>query len=95
MKIEWTLLAQADLKHIYAYIHEDDPQAAISVLGAIRNAIRGQLKTSPLSGRSGRVKNTRELIIPRLPYIVAYRIGISSIQILRVLHGAQQWPEKL
>ncbi len=95
MKIEWTSLAQSDLKHIYAYIHEDDPQAAIAVLEAIRNAIRGQLKTSPLSGRTGRVKNTRELVVPKLPYIVAYRVGKSSIQIIRVLHGAQRWPDSL
>jgi len=95
MKIEWTSLALADLKHIYGYIHEDNPQAAVSVLAAIRRAVRGQLNTSPQSGRIGRVKDTRELVIPRLPYIVAYRISNSKIQILRVLHGAQRWPDEL
>jgi toxin ParE1/3/4 len=95
MKVEWTSLAQADLKHIHGYIHEDNPSAAIAVLGMIRNAVHGQLKTSPLSGRVGRVEGTRELVIPRLPYIVAYRIGNSGIQIIRVLHGAQRWPQAL
>ena len=95
MKIEWTLLALKDLKHIHGYIHEDNPQAAVSVLAAIRRATRGQLNTSPQSGRSGRVKDTRELVIPGLPYFVAYRVPSSKIQILRVLHGAQCWPETL
>ena len=95
MKIEWTILAYADLKHIHDYISEDNPQAAIAVLAAIRSAVRGQLKTSPLSGRIGRVADTRELMVPRLPYIVAYRIDASSVQILRVLHGAREWPELL
>lgn len=95
MKIEWTSLALADLKHIYGYIHDDNPQAAIAVLATIRRAVRGQLNTSPQSGRIGRVIDTRELVIPRLPYIVAYRMSNSKIQILRVLHGAQRWPETL
>ena len=95
MKIEWTSLALKDLKHIHGYIHEDNPQAAISVLAAVRRAVRGQLNTSPQCGRIGRVKDMRELVIPRLSYIVACRIFNSTIQILRVLHGAQRWPETL
>jgi len=93
MRIEWTTLAEADLKHIFAYINDDNPTAAVKVIAAIRQAVRGQLSTSPFSGRIGRVKNTRELVIPRLPYIVAYRVTDVSIQILRVLHGAQRWPK--
>jgi toxin ParE1/3/4 len=92
MRIEWSTLADADLKHIYAYISEESPKAAVAVLSAIRRAVRGQLATSPMSGRVGRVAGTRELVVPRLPYLVAYRIGHSRVQILRVLHGAQRWP---
>jgi toxin ParE1/3/4 len=93
MRIEWTALADADLKHIFGYIHQDSPKAAVGVLASIRRAIRGQLATSPLSGRVGRVEGTRELVIPRLPYIVAYRVTDKTVQILRVLHGAQRWPQ--
>ena len=93
MRIEWTKLADADLKHIYSYIKRDSPNAAVAVLASIRRAVRGQLSISPLSGRFGRVSGTRELIVPRLPYIVAYRVTGSSIQVLRELHGAQRWPE--
>ncbi len=45
-------------------------------------------------GRPGRVKGTRELVVTRTPYIVAYRLKRQSIQILRVLHGARLWPER-
>jgi toxin ParE1/3/4 len=93
MRIEWTKLANADLKHIHAYIRQDSPKAAIAVLASIRRALRGQLATSPLSGRIGRVDGTRELVVPRLPYIVAYRVTGTGVQILRVLHGAQRWPQ--
>ena len=49
----------------------------------------------PEIGRPGRIDGTRELIIQRTPYIVAYRIATKSIRILRVLHGAQMWPQEL
>jgi toxin ParE1/3/4 len=44
-------------------------------------------------GRPGRVKGTRELVIVGTPYIVAYRIKGDAVQVLRVLHGAQKWPQ--
>ena len=95
MQIQWTTLAEADLKHIFAYISRDNQTAAVKVIAVIRTAVRGQLLTSPFSGRPGRVKDTRELIVPRLPYIVAYRVTDHNIQILRILHGAQRWPKSL
>jgi toxin ParE1/3/4 len=43
-------------------------------------------------GRAGRVRGTRELVVPGLPYIVIYRVRKDTIQIARILHGAQLWP---
>jgi len=37
----------------------------------------------------------RELVIVRTPYIAAYQIADDTVKILRILHGAQQWPEEL
>lgn len=36
----------------------------------------------------------RELVIPRLPYIVAYRIRGEVIEVVRVLHTSRMWPER-
>ncbi|HET7560985.1 MAG TPA: type II toxin-antitoxin system RelE/ParE family toxin [Rhodanobacteraceae bacterium] len=49
----------------------------------------------PVSGRPGRVEGTRELVIERTPYIAAYRIQSDTVRVLRVLHGALQWPNSL
>jgi plasmid stabilization system protein ParE len=43
--------------------------------------------------REGRVKGTGELVISRSPFIVVYRVKGKRIEILRILHGAQQWPK--
>jgi toxin ParE1/3/4 len=53
------------------------------------------LAGSPALGRPGRVAGTRELVIPRTPYIVPYRVNGDVVQIITVLHDAQRWPDKL
>lgn len=41
----------------------------------------------------GRVPGTRELIVVDTPYIIPYRVIEDRVRLLRVLHGAQLWPE--
>jgi toxin ParE1/3/4 len=94
MRLEWSRLAQADREAIFDYIEADSPQAAILVDDRIRIQV-GSLERFPESGRPGRVDATRELVIDRTPYIAAYRIVGHTVRILRVLHGAQQWPEEI
>jgi toxin ParE1/3/4 len=94
MQLKWSIFAQADREAIFDYIEADSPQAAITVDDRIREQIEGLMKF-PEMGRPGRVDGTRELVIQRTPYIAAYRIAGKTVRILRVLHGAQMWPEEL
>jgi toxin ParE1/3/4 len=48
----------------------------------------------PAIGRPGRVPGTRELVVPRTPFIVPYRLQRNTLQILRIFHGARRWPER-
>lgn len=92
MKLEWSLFAVADREQIFDYIEADNPNAAVSMDDRIESGIEILLQF-PLSGRAGRVDGTRELVIAGTPYIAAYRVAGDTIRILRVLHGAQQWPD--
>ena len=47
----------------------------------------------PRKGHAGRVSGTRELVVTGTPYIVAYRLEATAIQILSILHDARRWPE--
>ena len=94
MRLEWSRFAQADREAIFDYIEADSPQAAITVDDRIRQQVE-ELMKFPEIGRPGRIDGTRELIIRRTPYIAAYRIAGKTIRILRVLHGAQMWPQEL
>ena len=94
MKLEWSAFALDDRDEIFSYIEQDDPRAAILVDDRV-NAQVTRLTQFPESGRPGRVEGTRELVIDRTPYIAAYRIIDDTVRILRVLHGAQQWPGEM
>jgi toxin ParE1/3/4 len=59
---------------------------------AIASSI-SQLVDFPKLGRVGRVDATRELAISHTPYVAPYLIDGDNIRVLRILHGAQLWPE--
>ena len=54
-----------------------------------------RLSDHPYSGRSGRIEGTREMVVNRTPFIVGYRTSGDTVYVLRVLHGARQWPDGL
>ena len=95
MQLKWTDLADIDLDKIEAHIaKENSPLIAIDVVMSIVDSVDLILPDHPRAGRQGRLKNTRELVIDGVPFIVIYRENMSAntVEILRVLHDAQQWP---
>jgi addiction module RelE/StbE family toxin len=90
----WSAFALADRDGIFTHIEADSPFAAVAVDEHIAQAAL-RLIDFPESGRPGRVPGTRELVIPRTPYVAAYALTSDSVRILRVLHGAQMWPDDI
>ena len=75
MRIEWSAHAVADLEAISAYIEQDRSlETANRVARTIYDAVQS-LRTLPHRGRAGRIENTRELVMPQLPY----RCGLLAI----------------
>ena len=95
MNILWSPEAIDDLTSLRAYIAEDNPAAAQEVALHILQNIEQLLPNNPPMGRPGRVPGTRELVIPKTPFVMPYRLQRNVIQILRVYHGARRWPESL
>jgi toxin ParE1/3/4 len=94
MHLEWSYFARADREEIFDYIEADNPRAAVAVDDRIQTHVEG-LAQFPEMGRLGRIEGTRELVIPGTPYIAAYRIVGDTLRVLRVLHGAQRWPDEM
>jgi toxin ParE1/3/4 len=82
-----------DLAEIAGYIAQDSEQIEWLVEMRIHEAA-SLLVAIPAMGRPGRVDGTRELVVPRTPYILVYRIQAGTIRVIRVLRGARRWPSR-
>ena len=83
-----------DLQHIRSYIESENPGTARAVVLRIIERIE-TLRAHPALGRPGRVSATRELVITGLPYIVVYQVRRDAVVVLRALHAARRWPERI
>ena len=92
--IRWTRRALGRMDQIGAFIARDNPEAAARVVSRIVTAVDA-LASRPAMGRPGRIKTTRELVLADVPYIIACRVTDSHVDILTVMHTAQEWPEAL
>jgi toxin ParE1/3/4 len=92
--VRWTRRATLRLDQIGGHIQKDNPGAASRVIARIVLAV-DKLGEQPGMGRPGRIKGTRELVFADIPYIVAYRVTASAVEVVTVMHGAQRWPDKL
>lgn len=93
-RVRWTERAHRRLLEIGLYIEAQNPAAAVRVIGAITTRI-DRLSREPGSGRPGRLRGTRELVVVGTPYVVAYRVHANEIEVLTIQHGSQRWPDDL
>ena len=94
MILVWLPSANATRDAQLDYIAQYSFLAAIDQDEEIEKRV-DMLLDHPNMGRPGRLKTIRELVISRTSFIVAYRVNGKRIEILRVLHGSQQWPRTM
>ena len=94
MRLRWTPPALDHIAEIHDHIAEHSPKAAMRVVAQIRKDAR-LLLDQPGMGRPGRVEGTRELVVSRYPFIIAYRLDGNEIPVLAIIHTARRWPEQL
>ena len=94
MRLRLTARAHRDLSAVATYLleHEQNAKAASLVADAIERTFDRILQMPRIGKASGRA-GTRELVVPRLPFTVVYRINGSDIEILTVFHTSQD-PKK-
>ena len=93
MLVVWLRRAQFNLDHQIRYIALRNITAAMEQDAIVAHAIT-RLVDFPESGRRGRRRNTRELVIDGTPFIAIYRIvpARQEIHIIRILHAKQKYP---
>src|SRR5262245_55072664 len=82
-----------ELETIGDHIAEQNLRAAARIVNKIDSKTERLLSDNSFIGRAGEIKGTRELVIVGTPYIVAYRVTDTRIEILFVQHRAKQWPD--
>jgi toxin ParE1/3/4 len=90
LPIRWLASALDDLDGLLAYIAGFNVQAAEKLRERIEAAVL-PLSAHPYLYRAGREPGTRELVA-HPNYIVVYRVGTASVDIVHVLHARQKYP---
>jgi addiction module RelE/StbE family toxin len=92
MDVQWTDTAAAHLDGIYAYIARDSERYALRTVDRITQRSI-QIAEYPLSGRMVpeiSIEQIREVI--EGPYRIVYYIKPDQIDVLAVIHGAENFP---
>ncbi len=92
MRVNWTETAIEHLSSIYGYVAQNSPAYAQRIVDRLTRRSQ-QISQFPYSGRT-----VPELDLPQVrevvegPYRIIYRILPDQIDVLAVIHGAQQMP---
>ncbi len=88
-RLEFTKRFFRNLAAHEAYIALENPVAAKKISNLIYEAAEG-LEEFPLLGRTGEIAETRELVLPKCPYTIIYRLTAEKVRIIAVLHQSQE-----
>jgi toxin ParE1/3/4 len=92
LPIIWRLRALNDLEHIVERIAKDNPFAAKRMQQRLSDAVIPLSEHPYLFMRSMRMPTCREIVV-HPNYILIYRVGDASIDVVRILHARQQYPK--
>ena len=85
-KVRWTNRALGRLDEIADYIAKDNPERAKTFVTELRDKVK--ILQSHQLGMAGRVFGTKELVLHK-NYLAVYRVKDDEVQILTILHSAQ------
>lgn len=94
MKVNWTAAARVQLRDIRAFVARSSPQYATKIVDRLTKRSR-QIANFPRSGRivpEANDVNIREVI--EGSYRIIYHLLEDEIDVIAVVHGAQQWPDE-
>ena len=87
----WANSAKCDLLDMQLYLLDRDTRAGLRL--ALKIARKAEvLESQPRLGKPGLLEETREWSLPGLPYKLVYQLNGENVEILRVIHQAQDWP---
>jgi toxin ParE1/3/4 len=93
MKLKYTGRSKQDLRSIAAWIADENPARAKSFASELRAACRSALdypESNQILEGSGNPVVRRKV---HGSYLIFYRVNDKTVEILRILHGAQDYAD--
>lgn len=87
-EVKWRRQALQNMDHIADFIALDNRERAVSFVHDIFSLVE-ELRIFPYRGKAGKRADIRELVVHQ-HYLVLYRVGKESIEVLQVWHAAQE-----
>jgi toxin ParE1/3/4 len=92
MKLIVSRLALTELDDILGYVSERSPLGALHVEARFRHAFNHIARWPEGAARVEQRPEVRRLPLGRFPYVIYYEIGLDTVTVLRILHGARRQP---
>lgn len=89
MHVTWADSAQRDLDAALAYLQQESPRGARRVSERIFQAV-GLLERFPEIAPASRHRGLRQMVVPRTPYLVIYRIEGDRVEVRAIVHASQR-----
>ena len=89
MKLRYERGALADLDEIFAYIAQDNREAATRLVARIEQVV-ARIAETPFMGEATRKTSFRRFPVGN--YLIVYEVGEDEVVIHYVRHGARQRP---
>jgi toxin ParE1/3/4 len=89
-----SLVAERDFDAILAYIAKDKPGTAVRFVEKLRAKCL-PLAENPFVGEDCSLLRPRMRRITHAGYLIFYRVDETSVEIVRVVHGARDWQDLL
>ena len=94
--VVWSKSACADLKKVEACFSQRGNAGLGKKVATHISLAAARLALFPLAGKQGRIGVTRELLVPKIPYMVIYvPETYEKIGVVRILPTDRVWPASL
>ncbi|AFL90338.1 plasmid stabilization system protein [Terriglobus roseus DSM 18391] len=94
MNVRLSIAAERDLDRIWHSIAQSSERSADSVEDRIFAAIY-RLAIHPRLGKPAGLEEARQFAATGTQYVLIYEVLPDCVLILRVMHGAQDWPGRV
>jgi addiction module RelE/StbE family toxin len=91
MRVRFTRPAHKDLRAIFAYVSQDNPEQASRLIAQLIERAWA-LGENPYEGRETDEPNARVIVVPKLRHFIFYSVETGEVHITHIRHASRRRP---